>query len=108
MSVQRSRTEKRARIARTLAKEGFEDVYVLDRESAERVLTEKRTAVLDHVRADDVESVRGLARELGRDKGSVSRDLGVLAEHDLVEYRTEGSRKIPVIKHETIIVEPVV
>lgn len=108
MSVQRSRAEKRARIARALAKEGFEDVYVLDRESAERVLTEKRTEVLDRVRADDVRSVRSLARELGRDKGAVSRDLDVLAEHDLVEYRTDGSRKIPDVKHETVIVEPVV
>jgi predicted transcriptional regulator len=108
MSVQRSRPEKRARIARALAKGGFEDVYVLDRESAERVLTEKRTAVLDRVRADDVESVRSLARELGRDKGSVSRDLDVLAEHDLVEFREKGSRKIPDTKHETVIVEPVV
>lgn len=108
MSLQRSHAEKRARIARALAQEGFEDVYVLDRESAERVLTEGRLAVLDCVRDGDVESVRGLARELERDKGAVSRDLDVLARHDLVTYREEGARKVPVLKHETVIVEPVV
>jgi predicted transcriptional regulator len=108
MSIQQSRTEKRAKIARVLAEEGFEDVYVLDRESAEHVLTGKRTAVLDCLRDTEVESVRGLARELDRDKGSVSRDLAVLARHDLVEFREDGSRKIPVVKHETVIVEPVV
>ena len=108
MSMNRNRSAKRAKVARALAKEGFEDVCVLDRESAERVLTEKRTAVLDRVRVDDVESVRSLARKLGRDKGAVSRDLDILAEHDLVAYRDEGTRKIPTVKHETVIVEPVV
>ena len=108
MSVQQSRAEKRAKIARALAKEGFEDVYVLDRESAERVLTEKRTAMLDWLRDEEIGSVRGLARELDRDKGSVSRDLEILARHDLVAFRENGSRKIPVLKHETVIVEPVV
>ncbi len=108
MSVQQNRPEKRAKVAQALAKEGFEDVYVLDRESAEHVLTEKRTAVLDRLRDEEVESVRGLARELDRDKGSVSRDLAVLARHDLVEFREDGTRKIPVLKHETVIVEPVV
>ena len=87
---------------------GFEDMYVLDPKSAERVLTEKRTAVLDRVCIDDVESVRGLAQKLGRDKGAVSRDLDILAEHDLVAYHDEGARKIPTVKHETVIVEPVV
>lgn len=108
MSIHRSRTEKRAGIARALAKEGFEDVYVLDRESAERVLTTNRTELLDRLREADIESVRGLARALDRDKGSVSRDLTVLASHDLVEFREEGTRKIPAVKHETVIVEPVV
>lgn len=108
MSIQRNRPEKRAKIARALAKEGFEDVYVLDRESAERVLTAKRTELLDRLREGEIESVRGLARELDRDKGSVSRDLAVLASHDLVAFRENDTRKIPVLKHETVIVEPVV
>lgn len=108
MSLQQSRTEKRAKIARALAEEGFEDVYVLDRESAERVLTTKRTELLDRVRDEKVKSVRSLARTLNRDKGSVSRDLEILARHDLVEFREDGTRKIPAIKHETVIVEPVV
>lgn len=108
MSVQRNRTEKRAEIARALATAGFDDVYVLDRESAEQVLTPKRTELLDCLREEDVESVRDFARALGRDKGSVSRDLAVLARHDLVAFREDGTRKIPEIKHETVIAEPLV
>ena len=108
MSVHRNRAEKRAGIARALAKEGFEDVFVLDRESAERVLTANRTELLDRLRDGEVESVRGLARRLDRDKGSVSRDLDLLARHDLVTFHENGTRKIPEIKHGTVIVEPVV
>jgi predicted transcriptional regulator len=108
MSIQRTRTEKRADIARALATAGFEDVYVLDRESAEQVLTAKRTELLDRLREEDAESVRDLARTLDRDKGSVSRDLDTLARHDLVTFRERGTRKIPTVKHETVIVEPLV
>lgn len=108
MSLQQNHAEKRAKIARALAKEGFGDVYVLDRESAEDVLTPKRTELLDCLREGDTGSVRGLARTLARDKGGVSRDLTVLARHDLVAFCEDGNRKIPKLKHETVIVEPVV
>ncbi len=39
--------EKRGEIARALAEHGMEDVYVIDRESAREILTEKRTELLD-------------------------------------------------------------
>jgi predicted transcriptional regulator len=108
MSVHLSREDKRASIARALAKEGFRDVYVLDHESAREVLTEKRLALLDYLRGHEVESVRGLAEAIERDKASVSRDLKTLAAHDLVEFRDAGARKVPAVKHETVVVEPVV
>lgn len=99
---------KRADITRTLVQEGYDDVLVLDHDTATRVLTEKRRELLERIRTDDVESVRRLADELGRDKAAVSRDLNVLFEYDLVEYETSDQRKVPVLKHETVVVEPIV
>jgi predicted transcriptional regulator len=94
-------------MARALAKAGFEDVFVLDAESASEVLTEKRRELLRQLRTTDVRSVYSLAESLGRDRTAVSRDLGLLAEHDLVTLEREGTRKIPRLKHETVVVEPV-
>lgn len=95
-------------MARALAKEGFEDVYVLDADSAAEVLTLKRRAVLDRLSGDEIRSVRSLAEDLGRDKGAVSRDLELLASHDLVTFEYEGKRKVPKKKHETVVIEPIV
>jgi len=107
MSVtERDRAKKRGEIARALAKQGIEDVYVLDRESAREVLTDKRTEVLDALRSDETESVTELAKRLGRNKSVVSKDLTVLAENDLVEFVENGRRKVPRIKH-SIVVAPV-
>lgn len=98
--------DKRAHIARALAKEGFDDVLVLDQESAREILTDRRIGLLSVLRTEEVESIRDLADRLERDKGDVSRDVTTLAKHDLVELQTEGRRKVPRIKHETVIVEP--
>jgi predicted transcriptional regulator len=99
--------KKRGEIARALAKQGIEDVFVLDRESAREVLTEKRTEILDTLKSEEVESVRHLAEILDRDKSVVSQDLQVLAKNDLVEYEKEGRRKVPKVKHENVVVAPV-
>jgi len=108
MSItEKDATEKRGEIARALAEGGMEDVFVLDRESAREVLTDKRTEMLDTLKSEEVESVRHLAETLGRDKSVVSMDLQVLARNDLVEYRKEGRRKIPKLKHENVVVAPV-
>jgi len=105
--TERDAAKKRGEIARALAKQGMEDVFVLDRESAREVLTEKRTEILDELKSDDVESVRHLAEMLDRDKSVVSQDLQVLARNDLVEYEKEGRRKVPEVKHENVVVAPV-
>jgi predicted transcriptional regulator len=99
--------KKRGEIARALAKQGMEDVFVLDRESAREVLTEKRTEILDTLKFEEVKSVRSLAEILDRDKSVVSQDLQVLAKNDLVEYEKEGRRKIPKVKHENVVIAPV-
>ena len=107
MSIHRSSVEKRATVARALAEAGLDDVYVLDHESAAEVLTPKRRQLLERIAAGDIHSVRSLADDIGRDKGAVSRDLEVLARHDLVAFTEEGTRKIPRNKHETVVVEPI-
>ena len=105
--TERDAAKKRGEIARALAKQGMEDVFVLDRESAQEVLTEKKTEILDTLKSEDVESVRHLAERLDRDKSVVSQDLQVLAKNDLVEYEEEGRRKVPKVKHENVVVAPV-
>ncbi|MDF9744753.1 ArsR family transcriptional regulator [Natrinema salsiterrestre] len=94
-------------MARALAKEGFEDVYILDAESATEVLTPKRRELLSRlIEDDDVRSVRSLAEDVDRDKGAVSHDLELLAGHDLVTFERNGKRKVPKAKHQTVVVEP--
>lgn len=100
--------EKRAAMARALATGGFDDVLVLRQSTAGEVLTEKRRELLEYLRDHEPESVRAAARALDRDKGVVSRDLALLAEHDVVTYRRDGVGKAPRLKRETVVVEPVV
>lgn len=91
---------------------GYTDVLVLRRENGRGVLTESRLELVGYLdrHGDQVESVRDLARKLDRDKGAVSKDLRRLAELDIVEYEGEGDgeAKRPVLKHEHVVIEPVV
>lgn len=100
-------TSRRAAMARALASGGFEDVHVVDRGTAATLLTEKRRELIDRIAEGDVDSVRGLAADLDRDVGAVSRDLDRLFEHDVIEYDTEGQRKIPRLKHDLVVAEPI-
>lgn len=99
---------RRAAFARTLASQGYEDVLVLARERAAAVFHDRRLRILDHLADHDPASVRALAAELHLDKGVVSRDLQALAEVDVVEYVASGRSKAPRLKHEHVVVEPVV
>lgn len=100
------RRDRRAELARALARGGLDGVQVISHESAERVLAPGRRELIDALRAESVDSVRDLARRLDRDKGHVSRDLAVLAEHGVVEYEDAGRAKRPVLVQEHVIVEP--
>ena len=102
------RAERRARMARALARGGMDGVQVLSFEAAEEVLTPKRLEIVRVLGETDVESVRGLARELGRDKGQVSRDLATLAEHGVVRFEEAGRAKRPTLTQEHVVVEPIV
>lgn len=100
--------EKRAEMARALARGGMENVLVVSRETATRVLTPRRRELVEELDRGDYPSVRALARHLDRDKAAVSRDLATLAEHDIVTYESNGRAKRPVLVQEHVVVEPVV
>jgi len=84
----------------------MEGAQILSVESAETVLTPKRRELIETLRREDVQSVRDLARRVARDKGQVSRDLGVLAEHGVVQYEKNGRAKRPTLVQAYILVEP--
>lgn len=98
----------RAAFSEVLAQHGFPDTLILARERAADVFHERRLEILDHLAAHDPTSVRALASELGYDKGVVSRDLQRLARLDVVEYEESGRSKAPRLKHQHIVIEPVV
>lgn len=99
---------RRAEMARALARGGMENVQIISHESAEKVLTPKRMEIIRTLREAEIDSVRELARRLDRDKGQVSRDLQVLAEHAVIHYETDGRSKAPRLTQEHIVIEPVV
>ena len=98
--------------AADLNKQGYTDVLVLRRENGRDVLTDARLAIVDHLErlGDEIESVSDLARRLDRDKGAVSKDLRRLAELDIVGYEGSGGGEVkrPVLKHDHVVIEPVV
>ena len=91
---------------------GYTDVLVLRRENGRDVLTDQRLAIIRFLEqhGEGIESVSDLARQLGRDKGAVSKDLRRLAELDIIAYEGEGDgeAKRPILKHEHVVIEPVI
>lgn len=90
------------------AESGLSDAITLRRETAEDVLTAKRTELIETIATAEIESVRDLARQLDRDVSIVSRDLDILYEAGVIEFETKGRAKKPVLAHETILIEPIV
>lgn len=105
---EQERVERRAEMARALARGGMEGVHVLSLETAQRILTPKRYEIIDVLSREDLGSVRGLARRLDRDKAQVSRDLQDLAEYGIIRYDTDGRAKSPRLAQEHIVIEPLV
>lgn len=103
-----ARSERRSEMARALARGGMDGVHILTLEQAEAVLSPKRQEIIEALGQGEYESVRALARDLGRDKGQVSRDLGVLAEHGIVTFEADGCSKRPRLTQEHIVIEPIV
>jgi predicted transcriptional regulator len=98
--------------AADLNAQGYTDLLVLRRESGRDLLTESRLELVQHLNqhGSTVDSVSDLARQLDRDKGAVSKDLNRLAELDVVEYEGsgDGTAKRPRLKHDHVVIEPVV
>lgn len=105
MSVQRLREDglKPTEISRMLVKEGYEDVLVLDIESADQKITPRREELYEHILTNDEQSVSEIAEALERDVSAVSRDLDELFELSMVDVRREGKKKIPSPKHEYVV-----
>lgn len=91
---------------RALSKGGLDDVHVIRRETAERVLTPERERLLKVVANGNISSVRDLSRQLDRNVSVVSRDLDVLFEADIINFEKDGRAKKPVMAHEHVVVEP--
>lgn len=100
-------TDRRAAMARALARGGMDGVNVISWETASEI-TPARREILQTVQTEDIDSVSDLARGLDRDKSQVSRNLSTLAELGVVTFETEGKRKRPVPAQETLVVEPLV
>lgn len=99
------RVRERALFSETLARNGYPDVLVLARERVAD-LDARHVRILRHLGDHSPASVRQLAAGLGEDKGTVSRDLQVLAELDAVDLVEEGRAKRPVLSHEHVVLEP--
>lgn len=102
------RRDELVRYLKQLAEAGFRDVHTLRRDTAERVITEKRTELIEAIASGDIESIRDLARRVDRNPSIVSRDLDVLFEAGIVEFEADGRAKRPVLAHENVFVMPVV
>lgn len=98
----------RSAFAEALSQHGFPDTLVLARERAEDVFHDRRLEIVDYLADHEPASVRALAKELGYDKGLVSRDLKRLARLDVIRYDEDGRSKAPRLKHQHVVVEPVV
>lgn len=103
-----TRAFARHKVGEALSKAGFGDVHILSHEAADRALTPTRRDIIDALATTEVSSLRELADVLDRDPGNLSRDMKVLVAENLIQYDTSGKSKRPELKHDTIIVEPLV
>ncbi|MFB6100884.1 MAG: helix-turn-helix domain-containing protein [Candidatus Nanohalobium sp.] len=107
MPVEKQRPEN-LQFVKDLSDKGYDDILVLKQETVQKVLTEKRTELLEHIKEKEPESVRELARRVDRDPGQVSKDLKVLYESELVEFEEKKGKKAPRIRHRNVFPEPVI
>lgn len=93
-----------------VAQAGYDDVLWLRPENVREVLTEKRLEIIDLLATteESMDSMRDVAREVDRHISVVKEDLDVLTEHGIVEYETEGRRKVPVLTHPHVFIQPLV
>jgi len=93
---------------RSLSQTDLDDVHVINRSTANTVLTDERQRLLEEIQRGDLDSVRDLARRVDRNVSIVSRDLNALFQADLIRYENNGRSKKPVLAHKNVLVEPLV
>lgn len=71
----------------------------------QRLLTPKRLELLRAVMERPPDSIRDLAARLDRNVSDVHGDLGLLAEHGIVEFEEAGRAKRPVVPYDAVRVE---
>ena len=101
-------TQRKAEFARRLASAGYEDFLVLERGTAETILTDRRLELVDTIRKTEPASITDLADDIERDVAAVHRDLNTLFEVGVIAYEADGGRKRPRLKHEHVFVEPII
>jgi hypothetical protein len=91
-----------------LTKSDVEDVLVLKRDTFRDVTTPKRTEIIETIQEEEIDSIRGLSRKLDRKVSAVHKDLEVLYESNVINLKEENGSKVPEIKHQNILPEPLV
>lgn len=92
----------------TLEKKGYDDVLVLGSQQFMSAFTTRRKEIIETIRNNPPLSVTELADKVDREKSAVSRDLGDLYEHNIIDFEVKGRNKYPVLKHDMILAKPII
>ena len=71
------------------------------------LFTDKRLEIVEKLKEDEFESIRDLANSVDREPSAVQKDLKQLFEHAVVDFREESTQKIPELRPDSILVEPI-
>ena len=100
---------QRAAIKRAEQWEQGEEVpHVINFENRARLrelLTDRRIELLEVVMEDPPESIRALAIRLDRDVHDVHDDLYLMADYDIIHFKSEGRAKKPYVPYDTVRIE---
>jgi len=70
-----------------------------------QLLTDRRIELMRTLMTDTPESISALADRLDRNYADVHSDIGVLADHHIVYFETDGQSKRPVIPYDRVRVD---
>jgi len=71
------------------------------------LFTDKRLELVEQLKEKEFESIRDLANTVDREPSAVQKDLKQLYEHAVVDFKEESTRKIPELRPDAILVEPI-
>lgn len=92
---------------RLLAATELNDIVVLDRDTAKRVIQENRLELLHAIASEEPKSIRDHADALDLSPSIVHRHLDVLSNAGIIEFHEWTRAKQPVLACETVILEPI-